>query len=76
MADVEIRKHWMVSRTLLERARRALPDGCEQRCVTQVRIDFNDGGFRICSDLSGVRSALRFTHNRVPAVRVKDHRFV
>jgi hypothetical protein len=25
-----------VSRTLLERARRALPDGCEQRYVTQL----------------------------------------
>jgi hypothetical protein len=36
MANVELRKRWMVSRTVLERARRALPDGCEQQYETQV----------------------------------------
>ena len=36
MADVELLKRWMVSPTLLERARRALPDGCEQRYETQL----------------------------------------
>jgi hypothetical protein len=36
MANVELRKRWMVSRTLLERARRALPVGCDQKYVTQL----------------------------------------
>jgi hypothetical protein len=36
MADVELRKRWMVSRTLLERARRALPDGSEQAYATRL----------------------------------------
>ena len=34
MTDVEHRKRWMASRTVLERARRALPDGSEQQYVT------------------------------------------
>ena len=36
MADVRLQKSWMVSRTLLERARRVLPVGPEQRYVTQL----------------------------------------
>jgi len=34
MTDVEHRKRWMASRTVLEPARRALPDGSEQQYVT------------------------------------------
>ena len=36
MADVELRKRWMVSRTLLARARRALPDASEQQHETPL----------------------------------------
>jgi Global regulator protein family len=36
MADVKLQKSWSVSRTLLERARRALPVGSEQEYVNQL----------------------------------------
>lgn len=36
MTDVEHRKRWMASHSVLERARRALPDGSEQQYVTQL----------------------------------------
>jgi hypothetical protein len=36
MADVELRKRWMISRTLLERARRALPVSAKQKYVAQL----------------------------------------